>query len=97
MQAREMTAAEARMNRWKYPFTWLAMALVAGATATLQAATINVFAAASLMESMKEIAGVLKITRRTVAFHKYRMMEVLNAKSSAELVHYAMRHHLIAA
>src|SRR5438477_8209577 len=57
MQAREMTAAEARMNRWKYPFTWLAMALVAGATATLQAATINVFAAASLMESMKEIAA----------------------------------------
>jgi DNA-binding CsgD family transcriptional regulator len=46
---------------------------------------------------MKEVAAVLKITTRTVAFHKYRMMEVLNAKSSAELVQYAMRHHLIAA
>jgi DNA-binding NarL/FixJ family response regulator len=45
---------------------------------------------------MKEVADVLKITTRTVAFHKYRMMEVLNAKSSAELVQYAMRHHLIA-
>jgi DNA-binding CsgD family transcriptional regulator len=46
---------------------------------------------------MKEVAGVLNITTRTVAFHKYRMMKVLNAKSSAELVQYAMRHHLIAA
>ena len=46
---------------------------------------------------MKEVAGVLNITTRTVAFHKYRMMEVLNAKSSAELVQYAMGHHLIAA
>jgi DNA-binding NarL/FixJ family response regulator len=48
-------------------------------------------------KGMKEVAGLLNITTRTVAFHKYRMMEVLNAKSSAELVQYAMRHHLIAA
>ena len=27
---------------------------------------------------MKEVAGVLNITTRTVAFHKYRMMEVLS-------------------
>jgi DNA-binding NarL/FixJ family response regulator len=46
---------------------------------------------------MKEVAGVLNITTRTVAFHKYRIMEVLNAKSSAELVQYAMRNHLITA
>jgi DNA-binding NarL/FixJ family response regulator len=46
---------------------------------------------------MKEVAGVLNITTRTVAFHKYRIMEVLNAKSSAELVQYAMRNHLIPA
>jgi len=46
---------------------------------------------------MKEVAGVLNITTRTVAFHKYRIMEVINAKSSAELVQYAMRNHLIAA
>jgi DNA-binding CsgD family transcriptional regulator len=42
-------------------------------------------------------ADVLNITTRTVAFHKYRIMEVLNAKSSAELVQYAIRNHLIAA
>jgi DNA-binding NarL/FixJ family response regulator len=46
---------------------------------------------------MKEVAGVLNLTPRTVAFHKYRIMEVLNAKSNAELVQYAIRHHLIAA
>jgi DNA-binding NarL/FixJ family response regulator len=46
---------------------------------------------------MKEVAGVLNLTARTVAFHKYRIMDVLNAKSNAELVQYAVRHHLIAA
>jgi len=46
---------------------------------------------------MKEVASVLNVTTRTVAFHKYRIMEVLNAKSNAELVQYAIRHHLIAA
>src|SRR3981189_997544 len=46
---------------------------------------------------MKEVAGVLNITTRTVAFHKYRIMEVLNAKSSAQLVQYAIRNHLIPA
>ena len=44
---------------------------------------------------MKEVAGVLNITTRTVAFHKYRIMELINAKSSAELVQYAMRHGLV--
>jgi DNA-binding NarL/FixJ family response regulator len=46
---------------------------------------------------MKEVADVLNITTRTVAFHKYRIMEVLNAKNSAELIQYAIRNHLIAA
>jgi DNA-binding CsgD family transcriptional regulator len=46
---------------------------------------------------MKEAAIALNVTPRTVAFHKYRIMEVLNAKSFAELVHYAIRHNLISA
>ena len=37
-------------------------------------------------KSMKDVASALNITTRTVAFHKYRIMEVLNAKSNAELV-----------
>jgi DNA-binding NarL/FixJ family response regulator len=48
-------------------------------------------------KAMKEVAAVLNLTTRTVAFHKYRIMEVLNVRSNAELVQYAIRNHLIAA
>src|SRR3974390_238029 len=44
---------------------------------------------------MKEEASVLNFTTRTIAFHKYRIMEVLNVRSNAELVQYAIRNHLI--
>lgn len=46
---------------------------------------------------MKEIADILNMTPRTVAFHKYRIMEVLGAETNAELVRYALRSHIIAA
>jgi DNA-binding NarL/FixJ family response regulator len=45
--------------------------------------------------SMKEIASVLNISARTVAFHKYEMMVQLKVKTSAELVQYAIRNHII--
>ncbi len=45
---------------------------------------------------MKEVADTLNISANTVAFHKYRIMEILNAKKSAELVQYAIRNHIIA-
>ena len=45
--------------------------------------------------SMKEVASLLKLTPRTVAFHKYRMMEQLRLKSTAELIQYAVRHHIV--
>jgi DNA-binding NarL/FixJ family response regulator len=45
---------------------------------------------------MKEVASILKISPRTVEFHKYRIMEILNLKTGAELVQYAIRHGLIA-
>ncbi len=46
---------------------------------------------------MKEVSSILNMSSRTVAYHKYRMMEVLGAKSNAELVKYAVRNHLVAA
>jgi DNA-binding NarL/FixJ family response regulator len=46
---------------------------------------------------MKEVGDILHMTTRTVAYHKYRMMEVLGAKSNAELVKYAVRNHIVAA
>jgi DNA-binding NarL/FixJ family response regulator len=45
--------------------------------------------------SMKEVANLLDLTPRTVAFHKYRMMEQLKVKSTAELVQYAVKHHIV--
>lgn len=45
--------------------------------------------------SMKEVAAVLKLTPRTVAFHKYQMMDQLHIKSTAELIRYAVRHHIV--
>jgi DNA-binding CsgD family transcriptional regulator len=44
---------------------------------------------------MKEIARILAITPRTVAYHKYAMMEDLGIKTSAELVQFAIKHHLV--
>lgn len=45
--------------------------------------------------SMKEAADILKVSPRTVAFHKYGMMEHLGIKTSAELVQHAVRLGLV--
>jgi DNA-binding NarL/FixJ family response regulator len=45
--------------------------------------------------TMKEIAAVLNIAPRTVAFHKYAMMVQLKVNTSAELVQYAVKHHIV--
>jgi DNA-binding NarL/FixJ family response regulator len=46
---------------------------------------------------MKEIAFILNVSQRTVAYHKYVMMKRLGVRSSAELVKYAVRNHIVAA
>ena len=45
--------------------------------------------------SMKEVATVLNLTPRTVAFHKYEMMKQLGITSTAELIQYAVRQHIV--
>lgn len=45
--------------------------------------------------SMKEVASILHMSHRTVAFHKYRIMADLRLKNSAELVRYAIAHGII--
>ena len=45
--------------------------------------------------TMKEGAAILKITPRTVAFHKYNMMEEFGIKSSAELVQFAIKKRIV--
>lgn len=44
---------------------------------------------------MKEIASVLNVKPGTVAFHKYKIMENLGLRNNAELLQYAIKHHLI--
>ncbi len=44
--------------------------------------------------SAKEIASILHISTRTVEFHKYRMMEELGLRTNADLIQYAIKHHL---
>jgi len=47
-------------------------------------------------KSMKEAADFLNVTPRTVAFHKYRIMEELGLKTSADLVQFAIRNRIVA-
>jgi DNA-binding NarL/FixJ family response regulator len=47
--------------------------------------------------SMKEVAAILNVTPRTVAFHKYTMMEQLNVKTGAELIQYAIKNSIVGA
>jgi DNA-binding NarL/FixJ family response regulator len=48
-------------------------------------------------KSMKQIGDVLNVTVRTVAFHKYRMMERLGVTTNADLVRFAVGSHIVAA
>ena len=47
-------------------------------------------------KSMKEVGAILDLTPRTVAFHKYRMMEQLGLKTSAALVKFAVQQGVVA-
>ncbi len=44
--------------------------------------------------SMKEAARILDLSPRTIAFHKYKMMEELQIKTSAELIQFATENGL---
>lgn len=48
-------------------------------------------------KSMKEAADILGVTPRTIAFHKYRMMEELGVKSTAELIQIGIKKHVLVA
>ena len=46
-------------------------------------------------KTMKEVAAVLNLTTRTVAFHKYRLMSTLNLNTNAAVVQYALQHRVV--
>jgi DNA-binding NarL/FixJ family response regulator len=45
--------------------------------------------------AMKEVAGLLEVSTRTIAFHKYSIMKQLDVRTSAELVQYALEHGML--
>ena len=45
--------------------------------------------------SMKQIAGLLNLSEKTVEFHKHHIMEAFNLKSNAELILFALKQGLI--
>jgi DNA-binding NarL/FixJ family response regulator len=48
-------------------------------------------------KSTKQTAEILKITPRTVAFHKHRTMQALGLKTNAGLVQFAIRDRMVLA
>lgn len=47
--------------------------------------------------TMKEVADVLNLTARTIAFHKYRIMELHGLKNTADLVRFAQDQRIVGA
>jgi DNA-binding NarL/FixJ family response regulator len=45
---------------------------------------------------IKEIAGILNVSEKTVEFHKHHIMELFNLKSNADLILFGLKHGLIA-
>jgi DNA-binding NarL/FixJ family response regulator len=44
---------------------------------------------------MKQIADILKVSEKTVMFHKYNIMRSFNLKNNSELVLFALKNHVI--
>jgi DNA-binding NarL/FixJ family response regulator len=44
---------------------------------------------------MKEVADILNVAPRTVAYHKYKMMADLRLRSTAELIQYALKNKIV--
>ena len=47
--------------------------------------------------SAAEAATILHLSRRTVEFHKYRLMDRLGIHTNAELIQYAIKHGIVSA
>ena len=45
--------------------------------------------------SAKGISSILNLSRRTIEYHKYNLMEVLGLHKSAELIQFAVKHGLV--
>ena len=44
---------------------------------------------------MKEVAKILHVTKRTIAFHKYRIMKDFDLRSNWDVLKFAIREKLV--
>jgi DNA-binding CsgD family transcriptional regulator len=70
---------------------FVSQARAKGTAATLSFRQREVLQLIAEGRSMKEAAAILKVTPRTIAFHKYSIMEQLGIRTTAELVRYAVQ------
>ena len=47
--------------------------------------------------SMKEVSAMLNVSTRTIAFHKYRIMEEHGLRTNSDLLRFAMKQHVVSA
>jgi DNA-binding NarL/FixJ family response regulator len=69
---------------------------LAGAKASLTSRQREVLQLVAEGRTMKEVASILNISQRTAESHKYEIMRVLGAETTAALVQYAIRNKMIA-
>jgi len=74
---------------------FVAQARAKGTAATLSFRQREVLQLIAEGRSMKEAAAIVKVTPRTIAFHKYSIMEQLGIRTTAELVRYAVQHGMV--
>jgi DNA-binding NarL/FixJ family response regulator len=67
----------------------------AGHTRSLTARQREVVQLLAEGKSMKEAASVLKVAPRTVAFHKYRIMQDLGFRTNADLIQFAVKNRIV--
>jgi len=46
-------------------------------------------------KTMKQAADILAVKPRTIAFHKYKMMEAFGIKRTAKLIQFAVRNRVV--
>jgi DNA-binding CsgD family transcriptional regulator len=44
---------------------------------------------------MKEAADILRVTPRTIAFHKYRIMQNHGLKTNADFIQFAIKNRIV--
>jgi DNA-binding NarL/FixJ family response regulator len=45
--------------------------------------------------TMKQVAAMLNLSARTIAFHKYHIMEEFGLKTNSDLIRFAIREHIL--